>query len=163
MKVVLRADVPNLGKRGDICDVADGYARNFLLPKGRAIAASSGIAQQAATMRRARETKDAHDRQLAEGVARSLVQHVIRLPMRAGPEGKLFGSVTTTNIAEAIAEQAGIEIDRHRLQLDEPIKALGTHQVPLRLLRRQSRIPRTPSRSSRGLRSHTQELGRTRA
>jgi large subunit ribosomal protein L9 len=53
--------------------------------------------------------------------------------MRAGPEGKLFGSVTTTNIAEAIAEQAGIEIDRHRLQLDEPIKALGTHQVPLRL------------------------------
>jgi large subunit ribosomal protein L9 len=133
MKVVLRSDVPNLGKRGDICDVADGYARNFLLPKGRAIAASSGIAQQAATMRRARETKDAHDRQLAEGVARSLVQHVIRLPMRAGPEGKLFGSVTTTNIAEAIAEQAGVEIDRHRLRLDEPIKALGTHQVPLRL------------------------------
>jgi len=133
MKVVLRSDVPNLGKRGDICDVADGYARNFLFPKGRAIAASSGIAQQAATMRRARETKDAHDRQLAEGVARSLVQHVIRLPMRAGPEGKLFGSVTTTNIAEAIAEQAGVEIDRHRLQLDEPIKTLGTHQVPLRL------------------------------
>jgi large subunit ribosomal protein L9 len=133
MKVVLRSDVPNLGKRGDICEVADGYARNFLLPKGRAIAASSGIAQQAATMRRARETKDAHDRQLAEGVARSLVQHVIRLPMRAGPEGKLFGSVTTTNIAEAIAEQAGVEIDRHRLRLDEPIKALGTHQVPLRL------------------------------
>jgi len=133
MKVVLRSDVPNLGKRGDICDVADGYARNFLLPKGQAIAASSGIAQQAATMRRARETKDAHDRQLAEGVARSLVQHVIRLPMRAGPEGKLFGSVTTTNIAEAIAEQAGVEIDRHRLELVEPIKALGTHQVPLRL------------------------------
>ena len=109
MKVVLRSDVANLGKRGDICDVADGYARNFLLPKGRAIPANSGIAQQAATMRRARETKDAHDRQAAEGVARSLVQHVIRLPMRAGPEGKLFGSVTTTNIAEAIAEQAGVE------------------------------------------------------
>jgi large subunit ribosomal protein L9 len=133
MKVVLRSDVPNLGKRGDICDVADGYARNFLLPKGRAIPANSGIAQQAATMRRARETKDAHDRQAAEGVARSLVQHVIRLPMRAGPEGKLFGSVTTTNIAEAIAEQAGVEIDRHRLQLVEPIKTLGTHQVPVRL------------------------------
>jgi large subunit ribosomal protein L9 len=133
MKVVLRSDVPNLGKRGDICDVADGYARNFLLPKGRAIPANSGIAQQAATMRRARETKDAHDRQVAEGVARSLVQHVIRLPMRAGPEGKLFGSVSTTNIAEAIAEQAGVEIDRHRLQLAEPIKTLGTHQVPVRL------------------------------
>jgi large subunit ribosomal protein L9 len=133
MKVVLRSDVANLGKRGDICDVADGYARNFLLPKGRAIAASSGIAQQAATMRRARETKDAHDRQIAEGVARSLVQHTIRLPMRAGPEGKLFGSVTTTNIAEAITEQAGVEIDRHKIQLAEPIKTLGTHQVPVRL------------------------------
>ncbi len=85
MRIVLRSDVPNLGKRGDICDVADGYARNFLLPKGHAIPANSGIAQQAATMRKARETKDAHDRQVAEGVARSLVQLVIRVPMRAGP------------------------------------------------------------------------------
>ena len=84
-------------------------------------------------MRRARETKDAHDRQAAEAIARSLVQHVIRLPMRAGPEGRLFGSVTTANIADAIAEQAGVEIDRHRLQLDEPIKTLGTHEVPVRL------------------------------
>ena len=82
---------------------------------------------------RARETKDAHDRQAAEAIARTLVQHVIRLPMRAGPEGRLFGSVTTTNIADAIAEQAGVEIDRYRLQLDEPIKALGTHEVPVRL------------------------------
>jgi large subunit ribosomal protein L9 len=133
MKVVLRSDVPNLGKRGDIRDVADGYARNFLFPKGHAIPANSGIAQQAETMRRAREIKDAHDRQAAETIARTLVQHVIRLPMRAGPEGRLFGSVTTANIADAIAEQAGVEIDRYRLQLDEPIKALGTHEVPVRL------------------------------
>jgi large subunit ribosomal protein L9 len=133
MKVVLRSDVPNLGKRGDIRDVADGYARNFLFPKGHAIPANSGIAEQAETMRRARETRDAHDRQAAEAIARSLVQHVIRVPMRAGPEGRLFGSVTTANIAEAIADQAGVEIDRYRLQLDEPIKALGTHEVPVRL------------------------------
>lgn len=133
MKVVLRSDVPNLGKRGDIRDVADGYARNFLLPKGHAIRANSGIGQQAETMRRARETKDAHDRQAAETIARSLVAHVIRLSMRAGPEGRLFGSVTTANIADAIADQAGVEIDRHRLQLDEPIKTLGTHEVPVRL------------------------------
>jgi large subunit ribosomal protein L9 len=122
-----------LGKRGDICDVADGFARNFLLPKGHAIPASSGIDKQAATMRRARETKDAHARQVAETVARGLVQHVIRLPMRAGPEGKLFGSVTTANIADAIAEQAGVQIDRYKLQLSEPIKTLGTHEVPVRL------------------------------
>ena len=85
MEVVLRSDVPNLGKRGDIRDVADGYARNFLFPKGHAIPANSGIAQQAERMRRARETKDAHDRQAAEAIARGLVQHVIRLPMRAAP------------------------------------------------------------------------------
>ena len=84
-------------------------------------------------MRHARETKDAHDRQVAEGVARSLVQQVIRIPMRAGPEGRLFGSVTTASIADAIAEQAGMQVDRYKLHLPEPIKALGTHEVPLRL------------------------------
>lgn len=133
MRVVLRNDVAKLGKRGEICDVADGYARNFLLPKGHAIPANSGIAEQAATMRRAREVKDAHDRQVAETVARTLVQQVIQIPMRAGPEGKLFGSVTSANIAEAIADQAGVEVDRYRLQLPEPIKSLGTHEVALRL------------------------------
>jgi len=133
MKVVLRSDVANLGKRGDMCEVAPGYARNYLFPKGHAIAASTGIADQAATMRRSREVKDAHERQVAEAVARGLVQHVIRISMRAGPEGKLFGSVTSANVAEAIAEQAGVEIDRYRLQLAEPIKTLGTHEVPVRL------------------------------
>jgi large subunit ribosomal protein L9 len=133
MKVVLRSDVPNLGKRGDVCEVADGFARNYLLPKGRAILASAGINQQAATMRRAREVKDAHDRQEAETVARRLVAHVIQVPMRAGPEGKLFGSVTAATIVDAVAEQAGVNLDRSRLHLPEPIKSLGTHQVPVRL------------------------------
>ena len=133
MRVLLRSEVANLGKRGDICEVADGYARNYLLPKGYAIVANEQLDAQAATMRRAREIKDAHDRQAAETIARSLVQQVIRLPMRAGPEGRLFGSVTAANIAEAIAQQAGLEIDRHKLHLAEPIKSLGTHEVPLRL------------------------------
>ena len=133
MRVLLRSQVANLGKRGDICEVADGYARNYLLPKGYAIVADQQLDAQAATMRRAREIKDAHDRQAAETIARSLVQQVIRLPMRAGPEGRLFGSVTAANIAEAIAQQAGLEIDRHKLHLAEPIKSLGTHEVPLRL------------------------------
>ncbi|HTV12002.1 MAG TPA: 50S ribosomal protein L9 [Acidimicrobiales bacterium] len=132
-RVVLRSDVAKVGKRGDICDVADGYARNYLLPRGHAILASEGITDQASRMRRARETKDAHDRQVAEGVARSLVQQVIRVPMRAGPEGRLFGSVTTAVIADAVAEQAGVQIDRYKLHLPEPIKTLGTHEVPLRL------------------------------
>jgi large subunit ribosomal protein L9 len=133
MRVVLRSDVAKLGKRGDICEVADGFARNYLLPKGHAIPANEGITDQAARMRRARETKNAHDRQVAETVARTLVQHVIRIPMRAGPEGKVFGSVSTANIADAVADQAGIQIDRFKLHLPEPIKTLGTHEVPLRL------------------------------
>ena len=133
MRVVLRSDIPKLGKRGEICDVADGFARNYLLPHGHAIVASSGITDQAARMRQAREVKDAHDRQVAETVARNLVQQVIRVPMRAGPEGRLFGSVTTAAIAEAVEAQTGLQIDRYKLQLPEPIKALGTHEVPLRL------------------------------
>jgi large subunit ribosomal protein L9 len=133
MKVVLRSNVANLGKRGDICDVADGFARNFLLPKGHAIRANEGITDQAAKMRHARDVRDAHDRQVAEGVARSLVPQVIRIPMRAGPEGKLFGSVTAASIAEAVAEQTGVQLDRYKLHLAEPIKTLGSHQVPVRL------------------------------
>ena len=133
IRVVLRSDVPTLGKKGDIREVADGYARNFLLPKGHAIRANAGAAQQAASMRRAREVKDAHDRQAAETVARALVPLVIRVSARSGPEGRLFGSVTTANIADAIADQAGLQIDRHRLHLDEPIKTIGTHQIPVRL------------------------------
>lgn len=133
MRVLLRSEVAGLGKRGDIREVADGYARNFLFPKGFAIAATSGLTEQAARMRHAREVKDAHDREAAEAIARRLVQQVITLSVRAGPEGRLFGSVTATNIAEAIATQAGIEVDRHKLHLSEPIKSLGTHEVPLRL------------------------------
>jgi len=133
MRVLLRSEVPNLGKRGDICEVADGYARNYLLPKGYAITANDRLSAQAVAMRRARDIRDAHDRQVAETIARSLVQQVIRLPMRAGPEGKLFGSVTTANISDAISQQAGVEIDRHKLHLAEPIKNLGTHEVPARL------------------------------
>ena len=133
MRIVLRSDVPNLGKRGDICDVADGYARNFLLPKGHAIPANSGIAQQAATMRKARETKDAHDRQVAEGVARSLVQLVIRVPMRAGPRegssGRSRRPISRTRSPNKPVWTSTVI----RIQLEEPIKTLGTHEVPVRL------------------------------
>ena len=133
MRVVLRTDLPAVGKRGDICDVADGYARNFLLPKGHAIPATPGVEAQAASMRRARDLRDARDREAAELVARTLVPKVIRIPARAGAEGKLFGSVTAADIAEAVSTQAGIDIDRRRLHLDEPIKSLGTHEVPVKL------------------------------
>ena len=133
MKVVLRSDVENVGKKGDILDVADGFARNYLIPKGRAIAATKGIEAQAAAMRRTRDRKDARDREAAEVVARTLVPAVIRIPARAGSEGRIFGSVTSTDVAAAVIEQTGVELDRRRLHLDEPIKVLGTHEVPVKL------------------------------
>jgi large subunit ribosomal protein L9 len=135
MRVVLRNDLDKVGKRGDIVVVADGYARNFLLPKGHAIAATAGVTAQANAMRRARDLKDTKDREAAEVVARKLVPMVIRIPARAGSgdQAKLFGSITSNDIAEAVAEQAKVTLDRRRLHLDEPIKSLGTHEVPVKL------------------------------
>src|SRR3954462_449871 len=133
MKVVLRADVPNVGKKGDILDVADGHARNFLLPKGLAIKASPGVQARAAPMRRSRDVKDARDRGPAETVARTLVPAVIRIPARAGTEGRLFGSVTAADVVDAVSKQARVELDRRRLHLEEPIRSLGTHEVPVKL------------------------------
>jgi large subunit ribosomal protein L9 len=133
MRVVLRSDIDKVGKRGDIIDVADGYARNFLLPKGHAILATRGVTSQANAMRRARDLKDAKDRESAQMVARTLVPLVIRIPARAGSGGRLFGSVTSTDVVDAVANQAKVILDRRRLHLDEPIKTLGMHEIPVKL------------------------------
>lgn len=133
MKIVLRSDLERVGKRGDILEVADGYARNYLIPHGYAIAASDGIEQQANAMRRARDLKDAKDREGAEAVARKLVPMVITIRARSGSEGRLFGSVTMQDVVDAVEEQAGVELDRHRLVSGEAIKSLGTHAVSVRL------------------------------
>ena len=133
MKLVLRTDVAQVGKKGDIVDVADGYGRNFLLPKGFAVTASPGVEAQAASMRRSRDLKDAADRGAAEEIAKSLVPKVITVTARASGEGKLFGSVGAVEIVDAVREQTGIELDRHDLELAEPIKTTGSHAVPARL------------------------------
>ena len=133
MKVILRSDQADLGKKGDIVDVSDGYARNYLVPKGLALKATDGSVQQAGAMRRARDIRDAKDRGAAEEVASSLVPKVITVKAKAGAEGRLFGSVTSADVATAVQDQTGIELDRRKLHLDEPIKSLGTHQVPARL------------------------------
>src|SRR5690606_41589941 len=108
MKVILRADVDQLGKRGDILDVADGYARNYLVPKGLAMKATAGAVAQAASMRRARDLRDAQDRAAAEALATTLVPKVITVKARAGSEGRLLGSVAAADLATAIPEQAGV-------------------------------------------------------
>jgi len=127
MKVILRSDLDGLGKRGDVVDVADGHARNYLLPKGKALKATHGAIEQAAKMRRARDLRDASDREAATTVASTLVPKVITIPAKAGAEGKLFGSVTTADIVAAVADQTGVELDRKSLHLDEQIKTTGQH------------------------------------
>jgi large subunit ribosomal protein L9 len=130
---LLRSDVSGLGNKGDIVDVADGYARNFLVPRGLAIAATAGVERQAEAMRRSRQVRDTADRAAAEDVARVLVPAVVTIVERAGAEGKLFGSVTTTEVVEAVRDQFGIELDRKALHIDEPIREVGTHGVQARL------------------------------
>ena len=133
MQVILRSDVANLGRKGDVCTVADGYARNYLVPRGLALRASKGAMAQAESMRRSREQREARDREGAEQLATRLVASVITVGARAGAEGRLFGSVTTADLAEAVEAQSGVVLDRRRIHLEEPIKTLGVHEVPLRL------------------------------
>jgi len=133
MKLLLRSDVDGVGKKGDVVDVADGYGRNYLVPKGYAVKATPGVESQAKAMRRSRDLKDAADRGAAEEVAKRLVPAVITITAKAGAEGRLFGSVTATDVVDAVREQTGVELDRKSLLLDEHIKDTGTHHVPARL------------------------------
>lgn len=133
MKLLLRSDVEGVGKKGDLVEVADGFGRNYLLPKGFAILASKGVAAQATSMRRSRDMRDAADRSAAEEIASKLVPAIIAISARAKGEGELFGSVSITEIVEAVTAQTGIELDRHLLEVGEPIKKTGTHSVSARL------------------------------
>jgi large subunit ribosomal protein L9 len=126
MKVILRSDLDGLGKRGDIVEVADGHARNFLFPKGHAMKASDGAVEQAGRMRQARDQRDSSARDAATHIASTLVPKVITVVAKAGPEGKLFGSITATDIVDAVREQTDIEIDRRQVEVDV-IKTLGQH------------------------------------
>ncbi|NQY57586.1 MAG: 50S ribosomal protein L9 [Ilumatobacteraceae bacterium] len=128
VKIILRSDLDGLGKRGDIVEVADGHARNYLLPKGHAIVASDGAIEQAARMRKARDERDATAREAATAIASALVPQVITISANAGSEGRLFGSVSAADIADAVREQTDIEIDRRDIDVDH-IRTTGQHQV----------------------------------
>jgi large subunit ribosomal protein L9 len=132
MKVILRNDLVGVGKRGDIVEVSDGHARNYLLPKGHALVATDGAVSQAKAMRRARDLRDAADRESAQTIASALVARTITITVKAGSEGRLFGSVTTGDIAQAIHAQANISIDRKKLHVEQ-IKTLGTYSVAVKL------------------------------
>jgi len=133
VKVLLRSDVSGVGQKGDIVEVADGYGRNYLLPKGFAIVASGGAAAQAESMRRSREQRDAVDRAAAEELAARLGTASVAVSARVKGEGELFGSVSVTEIVDAVSAQLGVDLDRHLVHLDEPIRTVGSHHASVKL------------------------------
>ncbi len=133
MKVILAADVEKLGRKGDVVTVADGYGRNFLVPKGLALTASKGALRQAEQMRRAREEETKKAKEAAALKVATLGASPVYISARAGEEGKLFGSVTNADVARAIVEQLGEDIDRRDIRLEDPIRTLGTHQIEVHL------------------------------
>jgi len=134
MEVILREHVDNLGKRGEIVKVADGYARNYLLPRKLALAATDGNRKQIEREREKFEARDAEEKKVAESLAARMGNLEIEIARRVGETDVLFGSVTTADIAEALLAR-GSEVDRRKLQLAEPIKKLGEYDIPLRLSR----------------------------
>ena len=133
MKIVLTQEVRSLGAPGDVVEVADGYARNFLLPRGLAMKATRGTLDQVAVIRRTREMAEVRDREQAERIAGELRSLTVRIPAKAGDGGRLFGQVTPAQVVDAIARAGGPKVDRRRLQVGAPIKNLGVHRVHLRL------------------------------
>jgi large subunit ribosomal protein L9 len=133
MRVLLRSDIDGVGRRGDIVEVSGGFARNYLVPTGRAVEAPPGIALQAAAMRRSRDLRDAKDLASAGTVAEAITARPITVNARAGSEGRLFGSVTAADIADAITAQTGAVIDRRRIVLHEPIRSIGAHTVSVKV------------------------------
>lgn len=133
MKVILVSDLDKVGRKGDVVEVAAGYARNFLLPRKLALTATKGAVRQAEAMRRAREVRDRREREGAEALASRITSVVIRIPARAGDDGALFGSVTTSDIAERLESEIGEEIDRRKIELSEPIRSLGVHDYVFRV------------------------------
>ena len=132
MKVILTNDVEELGNKGQVVNVADGYARNYLVPRSLAVKATDGALRQAEAMRVAREEALIAARQEAEGYAQSLTGTRVVVAARAGDEGKLFGSIGDGDIAAAITKFTGITVDRKIVEIDAPIREIGLHEVMLR-------------------------------
>ena len=132
MKLILTHEVTNLGEPGDIVEVKDGYGRNFLLPRNYAIRWSKGAAKQVESIKAARDSRAVHDLEEAQQIKGRLEAEPVNVPVRAGESGRLFGAVTVADIASAIADQAGA-VDKRRIEIGNPIKALGAHTVAVRL------------------------------
>ena len=135
MRVLLTKDVENIGHAGDVKEVADGYGRNFLLPRKLAVAAGKGAEAEAKRMRDAAAKRETKERSDAQAVADEIDHKTVVVRLRVGAEDKAFGSITNQDIAAALKAQHRLEVDRHKIDLKEPIKTLGEHQVALKLHR----------------------------
>ncbi|HEX3549872.1 MAG TPA: 50S ribosomal protein L9 [Candidatus Elarobacter sp.] len=133
MKVILTGDVKPLGSRGAVVDVKDGYANNYLFPQRLAVVATPGAMKQLEQQQNAKKRKQAEEVANAQDVATQLEDAVIRVAAKAGGNGRLFGTVTNAQVADALHEQLGVTIDRHKIEMKDGIKALGTYPVEIRL------------------------------
>ncbi len=133
MKIILQREVEKLGTPGQVVNVADGYARNYLLPRGFAVQASRGALKHAERLKLGHQVRERKAIGVAEGFAAELANTHIRLAWRAGEDGKLFGSITAQHLADELSKAVGREVDRKRVHLDEPIRSIGSHEVRIHL------------------------------
>jgi large subunit ribosomal protein L9 len=133
MEVLLLKDVVDLGEAGEIKRVADGYARNYLVPRGMAVRATPGAIKQAEKQRKAASRRQAKELSEAQALAQTLDGVSVTFQARAGETDRLYGSITNVNIAEALEEKTGQEVDRRKIEMEEPLKELGTHAITVRL------------------------------
>lgn len=133
MRLILTADVADLGNRGDVVDVAEGYARNYLLPRKKAMKASESALQRAEAVRETRIAEEKKAKEEAEAIASQLVGSRVVIAAPAGDEGQLYGSVTVVDVAEGIKRFTGIELDKGSIGLAEPVKAIGLHEINVKL------------------------------
>ena len=133
MKLILTQEVTGLGAPGDVVEVRDGYARNYLVPRGLGTAWTRGGEKQVQAIRKARQSREIATLEEAQSVKASLEGQQVRLPVRAGQSGRLFGAVTPADVAEAVKATSGKDVDRRKIEIGQPIKSLGTHRVQVRL------------------------------
>lgn len=133
MKVILQQDIKKLGKKGDIVEVAEGYGRNFLLPKGLVIEATSGNVKQVSVEKQAEKNKKNRAKQEAQEIADRINGQNLQIATKVGEAGKLFGSITSQEIADRLKKQYKVEIDKRKIDLKEPIKSLGRFTVTIRI------------------------------
>ncbi len=133
MQVLLLQDVKGLGKAGEVKNVADGYARNYLIPRKLAVRATPAELQRVESIRKAALRRQRREESEAEALAAELAEVTLTFKAKAGETGKLYGSVTTGHIAEALSEKMGMEFDKRKIELEEPLRELGEHAVPIKL------------------------------